>query len=85
MVTVEINTGFIMALMILSIIYLIIQYWCALQELHQYERWYVEENRENLKLKEKLFQHEKKEDDDLPRWYIKCPDGTIKRKKEEGD
>ena len=63
MVTVEINTAFIMALMILSIIYLIIQYWCALQELHQYERWYVEEMRENIELKEKLSQLEKRGDD----------------------
>ena len=61
MVTVEINTSFIMILMILFIIYLIVQYWLAVQELHQYEQWYEEEMRENIELKEKLYQQEEEE------------------------
>lgn len=69
MVTVEISTGLLVVLLLSGIIFLMMEYWFARVDVRRYQQWYEDmchnwtrEMRENIELKEKLCQHEEKEE-----------------------
>lgn len=70
MVTVEISTGLLVVLLLSGIIFVMMEYWFARVDVRRYQQWYEDmchkwtrEMRENIELKEKLSQLEKREDD----------------------
>jgi hypothetical protein len=69
MVTVEISTGLLVVLLLSGIIFLMMEYWFARCDVRRYQQWYEDmchnwnrEMRENIKLKEQLYQREEEGD-----------------------